>query len=154
MKKSTCTAPHARPESWLSRVAQWAAVEENGGRKKGKSLQENPSMSSPALLALPHWVPTSTIPSHVRAKGCPAAPALQRQSGKTDLKVRVAVAAPQATENTEYSEVPGGYCNLLLIHGITLQKNNWRQSPVSIFTTTLIFLSAGDTISSLKITPF
>lgn len=136
-------------------VSSWGG---KWGRKKGESLQENP------WPVQPHWLSHTDCPAapflqHLhaacaRAKGCPAAPVFHRHSGKTDLKPRMAVAAPQATENTECNEVPGGYCSLLLTHSVTLQKDNWRQSLVSIFTTTLIFLSAGDTISSLKITPF
>lgn len=58
-------------------------------------------MSSPALLAQPHREPSSTIPSALthctRAKG---AQQLQRHSGKTDLKARMAVAVPQKTHST------------------------------------------------------
>lgn len=60
-------------------------------------MHENPSMSSPALLAQAHGEPSSTIPS---AQGQKGAQQLQRHSGKTDLKARMAVAAPQKTHST------------------------------------------------------
>lgn len=52
------------------RLAQWAAGEENGGEKKGASLQENPFMTSPAPLAQPHRLPSSTIPSALTGCMC------------------------------------------------------------------------------------
>lgn len=93
------------------------------GEKKGKVCRkihdQFSHMDCPAAPFLQHLHAACA-----RAKGCPAAPVVQRHSGKTDLKARMAVAAPQATENTQHNEVPGGYSNLLLIHSVTLQQDN------------------------------
>lgn len=127
MKKSTCISPHARPESWLSR--QW--LTEQLGRKMGRKKTGKFAGTRPVQ---PQWLshidcPAAPFLQHeqaacARVKGHPAAPVFQKHSGKTDLKARMAVAIPQATENIGYSEVPGGYSNVLLIHGVTLQKDN------------------------------
>lgn len=110
MKKSTCTSPHARPESWLSR--DWLSEQlerKMGGKKKGQVCRKIPSWP-----VQPHWLshidcPAAPFLQHLqaacaRAKGHPAAPVFQRHSGKTDLKAGMAVAFPQATENIEYNE--------------------------------------------------